>query len=52
MGIQVYQIREFIEDGKDVIIDYCQTDKMIADSLTKLLVASKHVEFIRMCRLL
>ena len=48
IGVQVHQIREFIEDGQDVIMEYCQMDKMIADGLTKRLVASKHVEFVCM----
>jgi len=33
-------------------MDYCRTDKMIADGLTKPLVVSLHLEFVRMCGLL
>jgi len=51
IGVRVHQIREFIEDGKDVVMNYCRTDKMIADGLTKPLVVSKHLEFVRMCGL-
>jgi len=52
IGVRVHQIREFIEDRKDVVMDYCRTDKMIADGLTKPLVVSKYLEFVRTCGLL
>ena len=52
IGVRVHQIREFIEDGQDVVMEYCRTDRMIADGLTKPLVASKHVEFVQMLGLL
>jgi len=52
ISVRVHQIKEFIEDGKDVVMDYSRTDKMIADGLTKPLVVSKHLELVRMCGLL
>ena len=52
ISVRGHQIREFIEDGKDVIIDYYYMDKMSADSVTKLLVAGKHVKCVRMYGLL
>jgi len=45
------QIREFIEDGREVMIDYCMTNDMVADGLTTSLVLSKHILFARMGRL-
>jgi len=51
IGIRIHQIREFIEDGKEVTMSYCRTSDMIADGLTKPLVLSKHVQFVRMCGL-
>jgi len=32
-------------------MDYCRTNDMVADWLTKLLVLSKHVLFVQMCGL-
>ena len=51
IGVRIYQIREFIEDGKEVTMSYCGTNNMIADGLTKPLVLSKHEQFVRMCGL-
>jgi len=51
VGVRVCQVREIIEDGKEVVMDYCGTDKMVADGLTKPLVKAKHVVFVKMCGL-
>jgi len=51
VGVGVYQVREIIEDGKEVVMNYCNTDRMVADGLTKPLVGAKHVIFVRMCGL-
>jgi len=47
IGIRVYEIREFIEDGREVTMDYCRTNDMLADGLTKPLVLSKHILFVQ-----
>ena len=51
IGVRVHQTREFIEDGRKVTMDYCRTNDMVADGLTKPLVLSKHILFVRMCGL-
>jgi len=51
IGVRVHQIREFIEDGREVTMDYCRTNNMVADGLTKPLVLGKHILFVRMCGL-
>ena len=51
LGVRVHLIREFIEDGREVTMDYCRTDHMVADGLTKPLVLSKYILFVRMCGL-
>ena len=51
IGVRMHQIREFIEDGREVTMDYCRIDDMVADGLTKPLVLSKHILFVRMCGL-
>jgi len=51
IGVHVHQIREFIEDGREVTTDYCTINDMVADGLTKPLVLSKHILFVRMCGL-
>ena len=35
VGIPVCQIREIIDDGKNVVMDYCNIERMIADGPTK-----------------
>jgi len=50
VGVGVCQVREIIEDGKEVVMDYCGTDRMVADGLTKPLVGAKHAIFVRMCQ--
>jgi hypothetical protein len=51
VGVRVCQIREIIEDGKEVVMDYCSTERMVADGLTKPLAGVKHVVFVKMCGL-
>ena len=51
IGVRVHQIREFIEDGKEVVIEYCRIGDMVADGLTKPLLLVKHKDFVRMCGL-
>ena len=51
VGVGVCQVQEIIEDGKEVVMDYCSTDRMVADRLTKPLVGAKHAIFVRMCGL-
>ena len=51
IGVRVYQVREIIEDGKEVVMDYCSTDRMVADGLTKPLPGAKHTIFVEMCGL-
>ena len=51
IGVRVHQIREFIEDGKEVVMEYCRTGDMVADGLTKPLLLVKHKDFVRMCGL-
>jgi len=51
IGVRVHQIREFIEDRREVTMDYCRTNDMVADVLTKPLVLSQHILFVRMCGL-
>jgi len=51
IGIRGHQIREFIEDGGEVTIDYSRTNDMVADGLTKPLVLSQHILFVRICGL-
>jgi len=51
IGVSIHQIKEFIEDGKEVTMGYCGTSDMIADRLPKPLVLSKHVQFLQMCGL-
>src|SRR5207237_7020604 len=51
IGVRVHQIREFIEDGQDVVMEYCWTGDMVADGLTKPLLLVKHKDFVRMCGL-
>jgi len=48
VGIHVCQIREIIEDGKDVVIDYCNIERRIVDGPTKPLVGVEHVVFVKM----
>ena len=51
VGVRVCQVREVIEDRKEVVMEYCRTDKMVADGLTKPLVKAKHAVFVNMCGL-
>ena len=51
VGVRVCQVREIIEDGKEVVMDYCSTEKMVADGLTKPLTGAKHMVFVEMCGL-
>jgi len=51
IAIRVHQIRDFIEDGRKVTMDYCRTNNMVADGLTKPLALSKCILFVRMCGL-
>ena len=51
IGVRVHQIREFIEDGSEVTMDYCRTNDMVADGLAKPPVLSKHILFVRKCGL-
>jgi len=46
MGIHVCQIREIIEDGKDVVMDYWHIKMMVTDGPTKPLAGVKHVVFV------
>jgi len=51
IGVRVHQIREFIEDGRKATMDYCRTNDMVADGLTKPLVLSRHILFVQICGL-
>ena len=51
IGVRFCQVRELIQEGKEVVIEYCGTDKMVADRLTKPLVKAKHAVFVKMCGL-
>jgi len=48
VGVRVCQIREIIEDRKEVVMDFCSTERMVADGRTKPLVGVKHVVFVKM----
>jgi len=49
--LRVCQNQEIIEDGKEVVMDYYSTEKMVVDGLTKPLAGVKHVVFVNMCSL-
>jgi len=51
VGVRICQVWEIIEDGKERVMDYCGTDRMVAEGLTKPLVGTKHAIFVRMCGL-
>ena len=51
VGVSICQIPEIIEDGKEVVMNYCSTERMVADGLTKPLPGVKHVVFVKMCSL-
>jgi len=48
VGVCHFQIREIIQDGKEVVMDYGSTERMVADRLTKPLAGVKHVVFVKM----
>jgi len=45
IGVRVHQIREFIEEGREVTMDYCRTKDIVPDGLAKPLVLSKYILF-------
>jgi len=46
--VHICQIWVITEDGQEVVIDYCSTETMVADGLTKPLVGVKLGVFVKM----
>ena len=48
VGIRVCQVQKIIEDGKEIVMNYYSTEKMVADVLTKPFTEAKYMVFVEM----